>query len=289
MTLEVGSMMAAGVAALVAGLILARLRFRAASGATRLIVLGPAFEASALAAFAAEHFTAARDLAPIVPHWLPAHLFWVYFFGVGLLAATISFIIWRCVRPAAALLALFFLLVVVTIDLPILPRHLHDHIFWTLFFRETAFASGALVLSGSLWPRGHAAGQVLVRIFRTLLAAIMIFYAIEHFLFPYFVIGVPLEKPTPAWIPAPVLWASIVGIALLLGGIGLFFRPTIRIAAAGTGLVLLLLTAFFYMPILVHDFHSPGGAVEGLNYVFDTLLFASTVLLAGFGAEPTVP
>jgi hypothetical protein len=28
-----------------------------------------------------------------------------------------------------------------------------------------------------------------------------------------------------------------------------------------------------------------AGAVEGLNYVGDTMLFASTVLLAGWGAE----
>lgn len=285
MTVEVGGMLAAGVAALIAGLILARPRFRAASGAGKLIVLGPAFEAAALAAFAAEHFTAARDLAPIVPHWLPAPLFWTYFFGACLLAAALSFILWRCVSSAAALLALFFLLVVITIDLPLMPRHLHDHIFWTLTVRETAFASGALVLAGSLWPRPTAIG--LVRVFRTILAAIMVFYGIEHFLFPHFVIGVPLEKPTPAWIPAPVLWADLVGIALLLGGIGLLFGSTIRIAAAGTGLVLLLVTAFFYVPILVHDFHSAPLAVEGLNYVFDTLLFAGTVLLAGVAPEPS--
>jgi uncharacterized membrane protein len=285
MTLEVGGMMAAGIAALVAGLILARSRFQEAEGPGKLIALGPAFEATALAAFSAEHFTAARDLAPIVPHWLPAPLFWTYFVGACLLAAALSFIAWRCVRPAAALLALLFLIIVATLDLPNLPRHLHSHIFWTLTVRETAFASGAMVLAGSLWPRGRAAGQALVRIGRTVLAAILIFYAIEHFLFPHFVTGVPLEKPTPAWIPAPVLWAFLVGIALLLGAIGLLFRPTIRIAASGLGLVLLLLTAFFYVPILVAEFHS--APVEGLNYVFDTLLFAATVLLAGFAAEPT--
>ncbi|MGA7523140.1 MAG: hypothetical protein WBW84_11840 [Acidobacteriaceae bacterium] len=285
MTVEVGGMMAGGLAALIAGFILVRPRVRAASGAGKLIVLGPVFEASAVAAFAAEHFTAARDLAPIVPHWLGFPLFWVYFVGTCLLAAALSFVAWRCVRTAAGLLALLFLIIVVTIDLPNLPRHVHDHIFWTLTVRETTFASGALVLSGSLWPRGRAAGRILVRIGRTVLAAIMVFYAIEHFLFSHFVIGVPLEKPTPAWIPAPVLWADLVGIALLLGAIGLLFRPTIRVAAAGTGLVLLLVTVFFYVPILVSEFHSPL-AVEGLNYIFDTLLFAATVLLAGFGADP---
>jgi hypothetical protein len=64
----------------------------------------------------------------------------------------------------------------------------------------------------------------------------------------------------------------------------LLIRRTVRIAAAGSGMVLLLLTGFFYVPILVMEIHSPL-AVEGINYVGDTLLFAATALLAGFGAD----
>ena len=37
----------------------------------------------------------------------------------------------------------------------------------------------------------------------------------------------------------------------------------------------------FYVPILVTEINSPL-AVEGINYVGDTLLFAGTALLAGF-------
>jgi hypothetical protein len=48
--------------------------------------------------------------------------------------------------------------------------------------------------------------------------------------------------------------------------------------------VLLLLTVFFYVPILATEIRSPL-AVEGVNYVGDTLLFAATALLAGFGAD----
>ncbi|MGA9983850.1 MAG: hypothetical protein WBP95_10290, partial [Acidobacteriaceae bacterium] len=92
MTAEVGGMIGAGVAALVVGLALARRRFAGASGAGKILALGPVFEAVPLAVFAAEHFTAARELAPIVPHWLPWPLFWTYFVGTALLAAAISFI-----------------------------------------------------------------------------------------------------------------------------------------------------------------------------------------------------
>jgi hypothetical protein len=67
-------------------------------------------------------------------------------------------------------------------------------------------------------------------------------------------------------------------------GIGLFVRPTIRIAAATAWITLLLLTIFLYVPILALEINT-DLAVEGLNYVFDTLLFAATTLLAGFGAD----
>ncbi len=90
----------------------------------------------------------------------------------------------------------------------------------------------------------------------------------------------------PAWVPAPTLLSYLVGVILLLAGVGLFLRPTIRIAAAAAGIILLLLTVFFYLPIFVMEIHTPL-AVEGINYVGDTLLFAGTALLAGFGAHRT--
>ncbi|HEY3989653.1 MAG TPA: hypothetical protein VGM02_10170 [Acidobacteriaceae bacterium] len=237
-----------------------------------------------MAIFAAEHFLAARDLMVIVPRWLPGPLFWTYFVGAALLAAAISFIAWRYVRWSASLLALLFLIIVVTIDLPNLPKHLHERLFWTLTVRETAFAGGALVLAGSLWPRGRSIGTTFIVLGRSAVACIFVFYAIEHFLFPRFVPGVPLEKMTPAWMPVPTLLAYIVGITLLAAGVGLMMRRRRRIAAASAGTMLLLLTVLFYVPILMTEIHSPL-AVEGVNYVGDTLLFAATALLAGFGAD----
>jgi uncharacterized membrane protein len=276
-------MIGAGVAALVVGLFLVRSRFAAASGTGKILVLGPVFEAVALAIFAAEHFLAARDLAGLVPHWLPGALFWAYFVGAALLAAAISFILWKHVRWSALLLAVLFLIFVVTIDLPNLPAHVHERLFWTLTVRETAFAGGAMVLAGSLWVR-WGAGIPLIILGRTFVAWTFLFYAVEHFLFPLFVPGVPLEKMTPAWVPAPALLSYIVGATLFAAGVGLMFRRTRRVAAASAGTMLLLLTVFFYIPILMMEIHSPL-AVEGVNYVGDTLLFAATGLLAGFGAD----
>lgn len=287
MSREVWGMVGTGVVVLVAGLVLVRTRFRDASDVDKVLLLGPIFYATALAMFAAEHFLAARDLMGIVPRWLPGPLFWTYFVGTAWLAAAISFILRRNVEWSAALTALMMLIIVATIDLPQLPKGAHERLFWTLTVRETCFGAGAMVLAGSVWPRGRA-GNAFIRIGRGIVAVVFVFYAVEHFLFPRNVPGVPLEKMIPAWWPAPVLLSYLVGIVLLLAGVGLLIRGTIRIAAAGSGMVLLLLTVFFYLPIFLMEMHTPL-AVEGINYVGDTLLFAATALLAGFGADmPTV-
>jgi uncharacterized membrane protein len=281
-TLVLG-MIAAGTATLAVGLGVGRRRVSAASGAGKLVVLGPVFEATALAMFATEHFLAATALSAIVPRWLPSPMFWTWFVGIALLAAAVSLIAWRCVRWSAALLALLFLIIVATVDLPNLPANLHQRLFWTLTLRETCFAAGAMVLAGSQWPRGRA-GAAMQTIGRIAVGCIFVVYAGEHFLFPRFVPGVPLAKLTPAWMPAPAVLAYVVGLTLLVSGIGLLVSRTSRVAAAGAGAVLLLLTAGFYVPILVMEIHAQE-ALEGVNYVGDTLLFAATALLAGFGAR----
>ncbi|HVI85923.1 MAG TPA: hypothetical protein VNA86_11435, partial [bacterium] len=79
MSLVGGGMMWAGIAALGAGLVLVRARYQAETGAGKFIVLGPVFEAVALAMFASEHFLATSALMRIVPRWLPGPVFWTYF------------------------------------------------------------------------------------------------------------------------------------------------------------------------------------------------------------------
>ena len=140
-----------------------------------------------------------------------------------------------------------------------------------------------MVLAGGLWSSRRSVGVALEMVGRIIVACTCVFYAIEHFLYPRFVPGVPLEKLTPAWVPAPVLLAYLVGTILLAAGVGLMIPRMRRAAAASAGTVLMLLTIFFYVPILVMEIKTPLG-VEGVNYVGDTLLFAATALLAGFSS-----
>jgi uncharacterized membrane protein len=257
----------AGLTFLLVGLFAARREVARATGLDKLIMLAPVFMAAPLAVFGAEHLAGPKNLMPMVPVWMPARMFWVYFVGLALLAAAVSFILTRYVRLSATLLGVMFLLFVLMIHVRGVAARPHDRIFWTIALRETAFAGGAWALAGG---RLAFTGRFLV-------AIPMLFFGVEHFLHPEFVPGVPLGKLTPAWVPAAVVWGYLTGAVLLAGGAALLTGMRARMAAAWAGLVLTLLVVFLYLPILAMARQTPA-MIEGLNYVADTLLFAGTVL-----------
>lgn len=64
------------------------------------------------------HFINANQMSGIVPSWLPFSVFWVYLTGLGLLAASVSFLMNKKVELAGKLLALMLIIFVLTIHLP---------------------------------------------------------------------------------------------------------------------------------------------------------------------------
>ena len=278
---------AAGSLSLILGFILYRRDIAAARGLDKLIVLGPVFVAASLATFGAEHLRAGHFMADMVPHWIPWHVFWIYFVGLCLLAAALSFLFRRCVAWSAPLLATLFLIFVFTMDLPATLAQPANRINWVLMFRETVFAAGALALTATAvrhiaatTPEGTVAQPLkpLAVIARIIFGAVLVFYGVQHFLHPEYVIGVPLDKITPAWIPIHAFWAGLTGAIELIAGVALLINQRPRLAAAIVGAVNTALVLFFYTPILA-TCRGTVQVVEGINYVFDTLLFAGAVLL----------
>jgi uncharacterized membrane protein len=252
-----------------------------------LAALGPVFVAAALAAFAGEHFTAAKTLAEIVPRWLPARLFIAYFVGVAHLAAASSFVARRYVRWSAICLAIMFALFVLLMDLPGAIEHPAVRLNWSLAAREATYAMGGLALFAAVtrdsWPQ---VSKTLAGMTRMWMAGVLVFYGVEHVLDPQYSPGVPDSMLTAAWVPAPLMIAYATGILLIVFGLAMFVEKYASVGAALGGLLMVLLTLALYVP----QFFLARNATEqvtALNFVFDTLLFAGTVLVIGRAAAAT--
>ena len=83
---------------------------------------------------------------------------------------------------------------------------------------------------------------------------------------------------TPKWVPVSYFWAFLTGAALLVAGVGMLIARFSRAAACLAGIVMVVLTACLYLPILLMA-SGTAGLVEGINYVADTLLFGGAALL----------
>ena len=121
-----------------------------ARGFDKLILFGPIFYAAPLAAFATEHFTLTKEIASIIPKWMPWHYFWAYFVGACFIAAAFSLVTRIQARLAASLVALTMFLFVALMYIPATLRHPENRIFLTIALRETSFSGGALAFAASL-------------------------------------------------------------------------------------------------------------------------------------------
>lgn len=84
----------------------------------KLIPCGRFFYSILMILFGLSHFAFASFIATMVPKWLPAPMFWTYFFGVALVIAGISIIFKILIKPIALLLALMLLLFFLFFHIP---------------------------------------------------------------------------------------------------------------------------------------------------------------------------
>src|SRR5947209_12750631 len=176
----VASMYAAGIALLLIGVLAAKSDIAKSRGLGKVVALSNLLFALPLAVFAAEHFTDAKDITTLVPKFVPWPLFWTYFVGFGLLAASLSIATKIQVRWSGLLFGIMMFIFVATMDLPGTIAKPHNRINWALLFREMSFGAGGWVLAAAAIDE-HWARKTLITIGRVVLGLAAIFYGAEHF------------------------------------------------------------------------------------------------------------
>lgn len=289
----------AGFAVVLIGLWSARYDLARARGLDKIVALANLCFAAPLAVFGTLHLFAPQFVQDLVPRYMPGRMFWVYFVGCALIAASLSIATKIAVRWSGLLVGIMMLLFVAMLYFPGGLRQLHagipwarSRITWTIVFRESSFGGAGWVLAGMAkdgW-RGPIK-TALITVGRILIALAAIFFAIQHFLHPMGLPGVPLQKEMPAWVPARALVDYLTGAALLVAGLSILLNRKARTVAAAAGGWILLTILVIYGPVMIGALSNPdiGVKVEGVNYFFDTLLFTGAILAAASASPRSEP
>lgn len=278
----VNSMSAAGIVLLLIGIFSVKASFAEARGLDKIVALSNLCFAMPLAVFGALHLSAAQGLSQMVPKFMPWPLFWAYFVGLALLSASLSIATKRYVFWSGLLFGIMMFLFVAMMDLPGTLEDVHNRISWELMFRELTFGTGGWMLAAAAMtkPEQQSTRRAFAALGCIIIGITSVLYSVENFLHPINVPAVPLEMVMPTWIPARPLIGYVTAVFLGIAGVGILSMKKARMAATYLGAWVLLLVVIVYGPILISALSKPGTdvKVEGLNYFFDTLLFAGTVL-----------
>lgn len=274
---------------LLAGIVFACLQAKSVCRQTCWLLLGFPFVGAPLATFGMQHLLGGRLLIEVVPEWMPARLFWVYFVGIALIAAALSLTFQKYLRFSAPLLTLLFFLLAVLTDLPGSIAQPRQWIGWSMMLRELSYAAGALaIVSFVCIPVNSQWRSRIFSIARWILTITLVYFAIEQLLFPQYSPGVPDLLPTPVWVPVPRLLTYLNGVILILAAGLLLVRRYVRQGTVFVGAWMTILTIAIYTPTMLMKFGTPN-AIEGVDFVFDTLLFGGTMLLLGYASSRQEP
>jgi uncharacterized membrane protein YphA (DoxX/SURF4 family) len=273
----------AGAVLSLAGAFTVKAQVSLSRGVDKIVSLGRVFFAMPMAIFGAEHFASANAISQLVPKWIPGAMFWTYFVGVALIAASLSIVVNIQSRLAATLLAVMMTIFSMTMSLPVVIAEPRNRIAWVLMLRELNFAAGALAFSGTQTEQWRAKGTSwLITLGRIVIGGTAVFYGVEQILHADCVPGVPLELQTPKWIPGHIVLTYIAGGVFIVAGARLLLNLRARMSATGLGLMVLVLILCVYVPLWGAQLSSIDN---GLNYIADTLVYAGAVLLLA-GALP---
>lgn len=254
---------------------------------SRVIQVGRIFFAIGLIGIGCQHFYFAQFIPFIVPSWpsgVSGQAICAYLAGLTLVAAGVSILSDRKTYPVCIALAAFFVVCDVAMQLPANIRVQHYSLgAWTWAFKEFAFAGSMLIVAGTS-PRlssgepssgqGSGRARMLIEMGKYPVAAMMIAFGIDHFLYPAFV-----DTLVPGWIPWHRFWTYVAGAALIASGLGIVTRALARLAATLLGAIMFVWVIVLHIPRAVAD---PTGLIGNeLTSVFQALGLSGIAFVLG--------
>jgi uncharacterized membrane protein len=249
----------------------------------KIILCAPVFVGMPMVVFGEEHYLLPAEIGGLIPAWIPAHTFWVYFVGTCLILGGLSIVARQYAALSAGLFGIMLLCFELLMNIPAVVATPHDRLTWSLTFREFSFSAGALAFAAMWTEEWKTKGtHWLTFVARLVIGMVLTFFGAEYFLHPQLLPGVPLEQLTPSFIPAGVLWGYLTGVVYIVAGVCLLINRKARLAATWLGLFVLFTVIFFCVPYMIQK----GSGIGALNVPLDTLLFSGAMLcLAGSQRE----
>jgi len=220
-----------------------------------------------------------------LPSWLPAHSVLAYLCGALLVVAGLAILSDRMARPASAIVAggilaqLVFLYPPSMFANPQIDRPLLRGFMYTNPLKCLALVGGAAILVGRSRDMSRALESLVRAIGKlepwgaTFLAAFLFVCGFQHFWYADFVVTM-----VPAWIPpGQRFWTYFTGAALMAGGTGILVRPTARLAATLSALMIFMWVFLVHIP---RAFAGPDHANETAG-IFEALALSGVALMVG--------
>lgn len=221
-------------------------------------------------------------LVPKLPGLVAAPSLWGSIFGALLVAAGAALVFDRK-RHLVGWVMGTLLVVVFLLYVPSLAANPGAGYMWTNPCKTLAILSGAILLASSS-AGSPGAGLSAHRRYNEWpwrLSAIFfgIFFVvggIQHFVYLDFV-----TQLVPAWLPQRKFWACFAGVALVAGGLGVNFRPTARVAALSSGVMVFLWVIMLHIPRAFMMSTEPGETMA----IFEALAISGVAFLLADTAE----